>query len=166
MTPLQKIQLKNQTERVLHVPGSYSGGILEMTIVFDYSLPLEVLQSLSKELVTTLKQSSPIFRNVRLNTIKWIADDEYNKELSSFPSILIGREFSDYSQSSADKHLDELTRQLKTFYARSKLIYLISDTIKAADASIVKANLQPFLGRKLLILHSDGSCCGLSAATL
>ena len=31
-------QLKNQIEFVLHTPGNYTGGILEMTIVLDHSI--------------------------------------------------------------------------------------------------------------------------------
>lgn len=35
LTAVQNLQLHNQIERVLHVPGNYRGGILEMTVVID-----------------------------------------------------------------------------------------------------------------------------------
>ena len=41
MELLLKMNLKNAVERVLHVKGNYSGGILEMTLVVDCGLPQE-----------------------------------------------------------------------------------------------------------------------------
>ena len=41
LTRIQEIQLRNQVQRVLHVPGNYNGGPLEMAVVFDTSLEKE-----------------------------------------------------------------------------------------------------------------------------
>ena len=35
MNLIAKMNLNNAAERVLHVPGNYTGGILEMTLVID-----------------------------------------------------------------------------------------------------------------------------------
>ena len=42
-TDIQLLQIKNAVMRVLCVPGNYSGGILEMAIVLDGSVPAERL---------------------------------------------------------------------------------------------------------------------------
>ena len=45
MELLFKMNLNNAVERVLHVPGNYSGGILEMTLVTDCALPLDYVRN-------------------------------------------------------------------------------------------------------------------------
>ena len=44
LTAVRNLQLHNQIERVLHVPGNYRGGILEMAIVVDRAYDREYLK--------------------------------------------------------------------------------------------------------------------------
>ena len=162
LTDLQLMQVKNSIMRVLHIPGNFSGENLEMAIVADCHLPLEERKEDLKRLANMLKRQDETFRNVRLNLIKWISDEQIIKEVSSLSYLQMGRGFADEElqackeNATEDKSLDELLRQLKLFYARSKVILLITDgSYCIKDEQEVKAHLRPFLGRKLLILK-DG----------
>ena len=42
---VERRQFINHIEQILHVPGNYSGGILEMTLVVDCSLAKEFVLS-------------------------------------------------------------------------------------------------------------------------
>lgn len=44
LSPVFLMQFKNSIERILHVKGNYSGGILEMAVVIDENLEREQLQ--------------------------------------------------------------------------------------------------------------------------
>lgn len=74
LTPVRNLQLHNQIERVLHVPGNYRGGILEMAIVVDCTYDRETVRSLCADIMESCKKQSDIFRNVRLNMVMWSAD--------------------------------------------------------------------------------------------
>lgn len=170
LSPVERMQLNKQVERVLHVPGNYTGGILEMALVLDYDMPLEVLQEKSAGILRTLKMHSEVFKNVRLNVIKWVSDECLVKEVSAISMVQMGRIFEDYSilkdkntaanpetEVSSLKTLDELTRQLKLFYARSKLILVLTEgNYRTADEAAVRQFMQPFLHRKILFLQPEG----------
>ena len=57
-------QLKNQIEFVLHTPGNYTGGILEMTIVLDHSIECKKMKQLCNQMAALLKTTGEVFRNV------------------------------------------------------------------------------------------------------
>lgn len=160
LADIQLMQIKNQVKRVLHVPGNYTGGILEMAIVADYAVEKEELTENIKRTADALKRQDEIFRNVRLNLIKWISDEQILKEVSSLTTLQMGRGFEDYEKYCAvpgrqEKSADELFRQLKLFYARSKLILVFTDgAFKVADQKTAEACLQPFLGRKMLFVQN------------
>lgn len=163
ITDMQLMKIKNGVMRILHVPGNYDGGILEMAIVADYHIPKEELSAMAAKLAHGLKRQNETFRNVRLNLIKWVSDEQIVKEISALPALQMGRAFADYEESPADekqpgvaqlKSLDELLRQLKLFYARSKLIIVLTDgSYQIADEKKVWEHLNPFLRRKLLIVQ-------------
>lgn len=151
MNQIEKVKLHQQVERILHVPGNYRGGILEMALVLDYHISKEILMESSKEILMALQTYSKVFQNVRLNLVKWISDTDIRKEVSSIGVVRMGRCFEDYKRGSKEKSFDELTRQLKLFYARSKLIIWITDgSFQILDTECVEANLKPFLQKKLL----------------
>lgn len=155
-TDIQLLQIKNAAMRVLHVPGNYRGGILEMAIVADYHMPVEELNRECAQLAAALKRTDEVFRNVRLNLLKWISDDMIIKEVSTFPVLQLSKAFEDYGQweSGSAKTLEELLRQLKLFYARSKLIFVITDGgYVTGDEDRVREYLKPFLQRKLIFLN-------------
>lgn len=153
MTPLQRKEFVNQIQRVLHVPGNYRGGILEMALVADYGISKENLEEACKEMVNALKSCDKIFMNARFNLIKWVDDEDIRKEVSSMGVVQMGRAFEDYVPANPQKSLDELLRQLKLFYARSKIVIVLTDgdyTIQSTAA--VESYQKPFLGKKLLLL--------------
>ncbi len=154
---LAKLQLCEAVERVLHSKGNYRGGILEMAIVFDCNIPLSLAEDTAKELVTILKKQSEIFRNVRLNVIQWRSDTEFIKEVSSLPQILIGSYFENYTRVKEEKTLEFLTLQLKKFYARSKLIFLLTEEggYTVRDRELYEASRKPFLEKKLVLITVD-----------
>lgn len=154
LTDIQLMKIKNSVMRILHVPGNYNGGILEMAIVADYHMPYEELNEISKKIANGLKHQNETFRNVRLNLIKWVSDEQIIKELSSLPKLQMGSAYEDYAKTTEDKTLDELLRQLKLFYARSKVIIVLTDgSYYIKDEKAVWEHLNPFLRRKLLIVQ-------------
>lgn len=168
-TEIQLLQIRNQVMRILHVPGNFSGGVLEMAVVADYHMPYECLKEESAQIAASLKRTDEVFCNVRLNLIKWVADDCFVKEISSLPQLQLGKAFEDYEgyretgQVSESKTLDELFRQLKLFYARSKVILVLTDgSYRTEREEKVREYLHPFLYRKLLLLHQDGEIIKLS----
>lgn len=156
LTDIQLLQIKNRINRILHVPGNYTGGILEMAIVTDYHMEPEVLREDVRRVAEMLKRQDETFRNVRLNLIKWVSDDCIIKEVVPMPFLLMGRAFEDMSSANGnEKTLDEILRQLKLFYARSKVILIFTDgSYRIEDEKAVRSYLQPFLGRKLLVLQN------------
>lgn len=158
-TDIQLLQIKNAVMRVLHVPGNYSGGILEMAIVLDGCVPAQRLAGDCARLCAALKRTDEVFRNVRLNLIKWISDERIIKEISSLAALQMGKGFDgmESAQDGKEKSLDELLRQLKLFYARSKLILVITDgDFQRKDEGKIQEYLHPFLGRKLIVLMDGG----------
>ncbi|MGN0387600.1 MAG: hypothetical protein ACI4ER_02210 [Suilimivivens sp.] len=162
-TRVQLLQIKNAAMRVLHVPGNYSGGILEMAVVADYHLPYGELKESCSEIAGALKRTDEVFRNVRLNLIKWVSDDIIIKEVSALSKLQMGSCFEDYEDlvgkteksARSEKSLDELLRQLKLFYARSKIIIVITDgSYKRVDEKKIQEYLHPFLGRKMIVLEN------------
>lgn len=155
-TPVERMQIKNAVERVLHVPGNYNGGTLEMAMVFDCNLSKEPICQIGKGIATLLKSHSEVFRNVRLNGIQWESDTIFIKEVTSLPHLQMGRYFEEYKCIEHRKRLELLTEQLKKFYARSKVILLFTDgNYQIEDLALFKESIHPFLYRKLIIVE----CC-------
>ena len=75
LTPVRNLQLHNQIERVLHVQGNYRGGILEMAIVVDREFDKATARELCRDIITSCKKQSEVFRNVRLNMVLWGRQD-------------------------------------------------------------------------------------------
>lgn len=152
-TPVERMQIKNAVERILHTPGNYRGGILEMAMVFDCNLPEEYVRKLGKDVAAMLKSHSEIFRNVRLNTIFWEGDKRLMKETASLPHLLMGSCFDNYKHIKSQKKWELLAEQLKKFYARSKLIILFTDgDYCVKDTCLFDNSLRPFLYRKMMMI--------------
>lgn len=160
MDIIRQKQLKNTVERILHVPGGYSGGILEMALVCDYHMPLEELKQISGEIVSTLKRHSDVFRNVRLNLLKWIDDEHIVKEVVPMAYVQMGTVFVEEAarglEASGPKSLEELTRQLKLYCARCKLVIVITDgSYCIGNVKKAKEHFQPFLHRKMMLVQGQ-----------
>lgn len=166
---VERMQIKNAVEKVLHVTGNYQGGILEMAAVFDCNLSEDCVRRVGKDTAALLKSHSEIFRNVRLNTICWKGDGNLEKEVSSIPLLQMGRCFDGYWCRKENKRLELLAGDLKKFYARSKLVFLFTDgNCHVGDEGIFNENMHPFLYRKLIVvrLGTDGQDAGDGQVTV
>ena len=67
---LKALQISKMADHILHVPGNYRGGNLEMTIVISSRLDVVSLKENIKAIVDALKRSNEVFRNVRLNLVR------------------------------------------------------------------------------------------------
>lgn len=153
MEALLKMNLKNGVERVLHVPGNYTGGILEMTLVIDCALDKNYVKTMAANIAGTLRSHSEIFRNVRLNLLYWRSDEEFENHVIPISFLQMGSCFEEYAAVKEDKSLDVLTAKLKLLHARSKLIIVLgAENLQIRDRGEVKRNMNPFLGKKSLFL--------------
>ncbi|MBD5549213.1 MAG: hypothetical protein HDQ97_17820 [Lachnospiraceae bacterium] len=153
MEVLLRMNLKNAVERVLHVPGNYSGGILEMTLVIDCALQADYVKIMAADIAATLRSHSEIFRNVRLNLLYWESDEKFENHVIPISFLQMSNFFETYSVVQMEKALDELSAKLKLLHARSKLIIVLAgENILIRDREEVKRNMYPFLGKKSLFL--------------
>ena len=171
MNAVEKMQFKNHIERILHVPGNYNGGILEIALVCDYHMPQDELKDRTGELIGCMKMQSEVFRNVRLNVIKWITDNRIIKEVTPMAYVQMGKAFEDYNTVKAEdletpKTLQELARKLKLFYARSKIVIVLTDgSYERGDETLLKQHLHPFLYRKILLVENGVMLSGRALLT-
>lgn len=170
MTLAERMQFKNKVQMILHAPGgpladSAHGGpktgtarpMLEMTLIFDCSLSKEKAADTGKEIITILKQTDEIFRNVRLNAVRWHSDEQITRSVTAAPILQMGRYFEDYTQQENAKRLEILMDYLKKFDARSRLLILVTDgQYYIEDKEKLRQSLNPFLYRKILVLEPDG----------
>lgn len=158
MEVLLRMNLKNAVERVLHVPGNYSGGILEMTLVIDCALQEDYVKTMAADIAATLRSHSEIFRNVRLNLLYWESDEKFENHVVPISFLQMSKCFEAYSMVAEVKTLDKLSAKLKLLHARSKLIIVLADEqLQIIDREEVKRNMHPFLGKKSLFLCRDDS---------
>lgn len=155
---IQLLRMKQGVERILHVPGNYKGGILEMALVIDCGLPAEEAKEQVQGIVKALKSHSETFRNVRFNVIWWKSDREIATEVLPMAAMQLGTPFDGYEQKQEDKCIDKLLENLKLFQARSKLILLLcKGDFSVQDPEKCMESLKPFLGRKMLLLLDEVS---------
>lgn len=147
---VSKAKLMKLTEQALSMPGKLPEKNLEMAMVFESSLEQAWLREIVGELVSLLKNRNEIFRNVRLNTIYWKGQDNYEKEVVPMPVLQMGRYFLEKETVlQKEKPLEELLAQLKFYYARSKLIYIFGNgDFSIRDQRAFEEALQPFLLKK------------------
>lgn len=158
MELLFKMNLNNAVERVLHVPGNYSGGILEMTLVTDCALPLDYVRNTAADVAACLRSHSEVFRNVRLNLLYWKSDSDMENRVIPISFLQTSGCFEDYVVTGEEKSLDALTARLKLFHARSKLILVLADeALLVRYKDEVQKNMKPFLGKKSLFLCRNDS---------
>ena len=153
MELLQKKNLVNAVERVLHVKGNYSGGILVMTLVVDCGLPREYVRGMAADIASVLRSHSEVFRNVRLNLLYWISEEKLENKVVPFSFLQMSKCFEDYEEQEKEKSLDMLSAKLKLYHARSKLILVLAGKNPVInDAEALRRNMHPFLGKKSIFL--------------
>lgn len=156
MDVVKKMNMNNAVERVLHVKGNYTGGILEMTLVIDAGLPKEYASSMAADIAAALRAHSEVFRNVRLNLLLFKGDQELENKVIPFSFLQMSSSFEDYRQISGERSLDALTAALKLFHARSKLIIVLAEkSFLIRNREAAANNMKPFLGKKSLFLFRD-----------
>ena len=151
LSPVFLMKFKNTIERILHVKGNYSGGILEMAVIIDHSLPKESVQTIVPQLLRTLKMHSEVFRNVRLNMVEWCGSEQITAQVSPMTMAGMSGYYEGYVQEKEKKDFLKLVSYLKLFQARAKVIILVTDdAYEAGTEESRKAAMQPFLDKKLL----------------
>ena len=142
LTQLEALQVSKRVDAILHVPGNYRGGSLEMTIVIDTSLEREDFQEAVAEVVRALKRSNEIFRNVRLNLVLWGA--EITTGIVPMAMLMTGSAYED------------LFGYLKKFHARSKVILVFAEEQnRIEDKEAAREALSPFLKSKILVISGQ-----------
>lgn len=163
VSPVFLMKFKNTIERILHVKGNYNGGILEMAVVIDHSLPEERVQTVVPQLLRTLKMHSDVFRNVRLNVVEWYSDEKITAQVSPMSMAGMSGYYEGYEQQRGKKDFLKLISYLKLFQARAKIIILLTDgNYEAGTAEMVKAAMQPFLDKKLMQVVVSGDTLEVS----
>lgn len=151
LSPVFLMKFKNTVERILHVPGNYKGGILEMAVVLDHNVPRETAQELVPQLFRSLKMHSEVFRNVRLNMVQWEADEKITNQVTPMSMAGLTSYYENYECRKECKDLMKLVQYLKLFQARAKLIVLVTDGgNEEGAAESLKTAMQPFLDKKLM----------------
>lgn len=160
LTPVRNLQLHNQIERVLHVPGNYRGGILEMAIVIDRTYDRETIRTMCADIIESCKRQSDIFRNVRLNMVTWSGKDICTQTVAA-AYIQMGTFFDNYEPEDTgnNKSTEELMEYLKKFHARSKLILIVAQDKeqfhRISETDRLKCAMNPFLKQKLVFIYPD-----------
>ena len=148
---IERQKFKQQVERVLHVPGNYTGGILEMALVLDMRLSEAEIKETVAELAKTLKQHSEVFRNVRLNLVEWKPGGKPAGRVVPLPMLMMGSFPEAYAPADGGMDADGLFCYLKLFQARAKLILIVSaGNVQILEEEECIKSLKPFLGRKLI----------------
>ena len=161
---LKALQIAKMADHILHVPGNYRGGNLEMTIVISSRLDVVSLRENIKAVVDALKRSTEVFRNVRLNLVRAKAEGGFKNTVIPLIFLQTGKIFEDnnrYEETMTTASLSEICSYLKLFHARSKLIIIFTDTeYNQGDKAVLKEALNPFLKQKLLVISGDEPLTG------
>ena len=151
LSVLERRDVINGVEQILHAPGNYSGGILEMTVVIDASMAKEDVAELVPCVLSQLKRHSEVFRNTLFHVIYWINDETMEDVKNSMSMAMLSSFYENYRQQKEMKKVESLLAYLRLFHARSKLILLFTpEGYRVEDETKANDLLQPFLGRKLL----------------
>jgi hypothetical protein len=180
ISKLKALQISKMVEHILHVPGNFRGGNLEMTVVVSSRLSFSEKKESVKEVADALKRSSEVFRNVRLNLVRWDGISDFNSEVVPMVFLQTGACFvqeqaesehaqSDFVQDRPDtdrnapvgEQLVPLLAYLKKFHARSKVILIFASSAgEMGDKAQAHESLAPFLKQKLLLLCGDEPVTG------
>ncbi|MGN0350587.1 MAG: hypothetical protein ACI4ES_02965 [Roseburia sp.] len=145
-------KIKDAVEHILHVPGNFRGGILEMTVVVDKNLSAESVKDILPQVIKALKMHSEVFKNVRFNMVSW-EQGKIENRCCPMQMVMTSGFYNDYEQKIEEKKLEDLLLYLKEFQARAKLILFFTDgTYQIEEPETLKQKMQPFLGKKLLCM--------------
>ena len=144
-------QFVNKVEMILHSPCNIPSKMFEMTVVLDRNLSKETVTEIVPHLLKVLKRHSEVFLNVRLNMVRWEADNSIENKIVPMSMAMISSHYGEYEQVITNKSYPVLMQNLKLFHARSKLIILVTDgNYATGDEEELKKLMQPFLCRKIM----------------
>ena len=144
-------QFTNKVEMILHSPCNIPNKMLEITVVLDQNLSLDTVKEIVPDLLKTLKRHSEVFLNVRLYMVRWLDDNCINNQVVPMSMAMISSHYDDYVKHITAKRYDKLMEKLKLFYARSKLIIVVTDEkYDIGDEEELRKIMQPFLYRKVM----------------
>lgn len=141
-----------------------------MSLIFDGALSKEDVKAAGADIISTLKSTDEIFRNVRCNVVFWLSDEKITHEPTAAAVVQMGRCFENWEQvtgqtadskvgqadKAAPKRMEILTADLKKFEARSRLLILVTDgNYVTEDKDALQQNLNPFLKYRLLIVTPE-----------
>ena len=170
MNLIVRNQILSAVEQILHVPGNFAGGILEMTVVLDDTLDIEKQKNMISDTMKCLKGHSETFRNVRLNLVQWhnlTRPDELPTSIVIPMTMLIMGRLPEEGQNCAQNQTEgtpgrngsktdvlQLMEYLKKFHSRSKLILIFSgsDFEENIERDGVLQAMQPFLQKKVILI--------------
>ena len=153
-------------------------GKLEMAFVFDLSSDPGYLRDTAAQAAGALKQHDRIFQNVRCNAVYWTADG-LTTEVLPMSYVQLGRICEEEENYTADgivrfcpedqaveenrkPRLEDLTRYLKLFHARSKCILVITEgNYEVSDKKSAREALNPFLKSRLVMITPQELQTGL-----
>ena len=167
---MKALQISKMVDHILHVPGNYRGGNLEMTVVISSRLEIISLRENVKAVADALKRSNEIFRNVRLNYVCAGPGGTFENHVIPLVFLQTGKcfdfDFENDVKVSEDKEevvapLCDLFAYLKLFHARSKVILVFTDKeYDLGDKEKAKEALNPFLKQKILLITKDEAVTG------
>lgn len=167
---LKALQISKMVDHILHVPGNYRGGNLEMTVVVSSRLEIISLKENLKAVTDALKRSNEVFRNVRLNFVCVREDGSFENKVIPLVFLQTGKCFETEDKIIAQKEdvqqmfsapLSEVFAYLKLFHARSKVVLIFADRdYNLGDKEKAKEALNPFLKQKLLLITEDDVITG------
>lgn len=151
LTETGALQIAKKVDTILHIPGNYRGGNLEMTVAIDTALERESFADAAAAVMRALKRGNEIFRNVRLNLVFW--GREIESKVTPMTMLMTGSAFDEYECDPHKKHYEDLFAYLKKFHARSKVILVFADEQnEVLDKQAAREALSPFLKSRLLII--------------
>ena len=159
---LKALQISKMADHILHVPGNYRGGNLEMTVVISSRLEIISLKENLKAVTDALKRSNEVFRNVRLNFVCVREDGSFENKVIPLVFLQTGKCFEkEDKRQMPSTPLSELFAYLKLFHARSKIVLIFADRdYDLGDKEKAREALNPFLKQKLLLIAEDDVITG------
>lgn len=159
LSPVALQHFKQTADRILHVPGNFTGQVLEMALVIDKGLARAKVETYVPELLGCLKRHGDVFLNVRLNVVEWDSDEQIHAAVQPMTMMMLGSFYEGYRENTQEKHFEVLAAYLKKFQARSKLIVVVTDggyTVERED--MLLEAMRPFLEKKLMqaVIAEDG----------
>ena len=178
-SPVLKMNIKNHITAVMNVPGNLTRSSkvvslqgrapmadkrmpMEIALVLDMTLDEAQLNGICKELASCIKGHSELLRNTRVNMVYWSAE-RIDSGITSLPQLIMGQGITldevPKQQEDLESSLiiEPLLEKLRKFYARTKVVFLITDgSYEVQDRVYAARLLQPFLGKKMIVLKIKG----------